>query len=247
MSSPKVKSHKKKDYGHYDVYIYKVLKQVHPDTGISGEAMSAMDEIVHHSIRKIMHRANLVREGKATITSREIQTAVRLSVPGELTKHAVGEATKALAKFRTHTHKKGDAKHSKQSLAGLQFSVSRVEREMRKCAAGCKCRLSAEAPIYLAAVVEYLVAEILELSGNASRDNKRVRITTRHIFLAIGHDEDLAKFYGDCIITAGVIPHIHEALLRQKAAPKKKAVPKPKASSKKKVGAKSKAKAAPKK
>ena len=85
----------------YKIYIYKVLKQVHPDTGISSKAMSIMNSFINDIFDKIAgEAAKLARYNKKpTITSREIQTAVRLILPGELAKHAVSEGTKAVTKF----------------------------------------------------------------------------------------------------------------------------------------------------
>ena len=85
----------------YKIYIYKVLKQVHPDTGISSKAMSIMNSFINDIFEKIAaEAARLARYNKKpTVTSREIQTAVRLVLPGELAKHAVSEGTKAVTKF----------------------------------------------------------------------------------------------------------------------------------------------------
>jgi histone H2B len=85
----------------YKIYIYKVLKQVHPDTGVSSKAMSILNSFVNDIFDKIAtEAARLARYNKKpTITSREIQTAVRLALPGELAKHAVSEGTKAVTKF----------------------------------------------------------------------------------------------------------------------------------------------------
>merc|ERR1711862_477327 len=85
----------------YKIYIYKVLKQVHPDTGISSEAMSIMNSFINDIFEKIATEASkLARYNKKpTVTSREIQTAVRLILPGELAKHAVSEGTKAVTKY----------------------------------------------------------------------------------------------------------------------------------------------------
>jgi histone H2B len=85
----------------YSVYIYKVLKQVHPDTGISSKAMSIMNSFVNDVFERIANEASRLAKynKKSTISSREIQTSVRLLLPGELAKHAVSEGTKAVTKY----------------------------------------------------------------------------------------------------------------------------------------------------
>jgi histone H2B len=90
----------KRNYSSYSTFIYKVLKQVHPDTGVSNKAMAIMNSFVNDIFERIAGEAGkLARYNKRnTITSREIQTAVRLLLPGELAKHAVSEGTKAVTK-----------------------------------------------------------------------------------------------------------------------------------------------------
>jgi histone H2B len=85
----------------YASYIYKVLKQVHPDTGISKKGMSIMNSFINDIFERIATEAGKLAtyNKKATLSSREIQTAVRLMLPGELAKHAVSEGTKAVTKF----------------------------------------------------------------------------------------------------------------------------------------------------
>ncbi|XP_055119378.1 histone H2B type 1-A-like [Symphalangus syndactylus] len=85
----------------YSIYIYKMLKQVHPDTGISSKAMSIMNSFVSNIFERIAGEASRLAhyDKRSTITSREIQTAVRLLLPGELAKHAVSEGTKAVTKY----------------------------------------------------------------------------------------------------------------------------------------------------
>ena len=95
---------KKKRTESYSSYIYKVLKQVHPDTGISSKAMSIMNSFINDAFERIAVEAGkLVRYNKkGTLSSREIQTAVRLILPGELAKHAVSEGTKAVTKYTSN-------------------------------------------------------------------------------------------------------------------------------------------------
>ncbi|XP_038114258.1 histone H2A [Culex quinquefasciatus] len=107
------------------------------------------------------------------------------------------------------------------SRAGLQFPVSRIRRFLRK--GNYAERIGAGAPVYLAAVLEYLAAEILELGGNAARDNKRSRIIPRHLQLAIRNDEELNQLLtGVTISQGGVVPFIHTVLLPKKTQEKNK-------------------------
>ncbi|CAG9557871.1 unnamed protein product [Danaus chrysippus] len=93
------RKHKRKES--YAIYIYKVLKQVHPDTGISSKAMSIMNSFVNDIFERIAAEASRLAHynKRSTITSREVQTSVRLLLPGELAKHAVSEGTKAVTKY----------------------------------------------------------------------------------------------------------------------------------------------------
>ena len=120
---------------------------------------------------------------------------------------------------------KGKAKKTKaksrSSRAGLQFPVGRIHRLLRKGNYGE--RVGAGAPVYLAAVLEYLSTEILELAGNAARDNKKTRIIPRHLQLAVRNDEELNKLLaGVTIAQVGVLPNIQAVLLPKKAEEKQR-------------------------
>ena len=113
---------------------------------------------------------------------------------------------------------RGDKKTSVSSSqkAGLQFPVGRIGRYLRQ--GKYATRMGAGAPVYLASVLEYLCAEILELAGNAARDNKKSRIIPRHITLAVKNDEELNKLLGNVTIASGgVLPNIHAVLLPKKS------------------------------
>jgi len=120
-----------------------------------------------------------------------------------------GKGGKAKAKAKTRSFR-----------AGLQFPVGRVHRYLRK--GNYADRIGSGAPVYLAAVLEYLSAEILELAGNAARDNKKSRIIPRHLQLAVRNDEELNKLLaGVTIASGGVLPNIQAVLLPKKNDGKK--------------------------
>ncbi|XP_052211237.1 histone H2AX-like [Diospyros lotus] len=110
---------------------------------------------------------------------------------------------------------------SRSEKAGLQFPVGRIARFLKK--GRYSQRVGSGSPVYLSAVLEYLAAEVLELAGNAARDNKKNRIVPRHIQLAVRNDEELSRLLGSVTIAnGGVLPNIHQNLLPKKAAGKGK-------------------------
>ncbi|KAH7301772.1 hypothetical protein KP509_23G042000 [Ceratopteris richardii] len=101
---------------------------------------------------------------------------------------------------------------SRSKRAGLEFPVSRIARHLKE--GKYAERVAEGAPIYLAAVLEYLTAEVLELAGNAAHDNKKTRISPRHLQLAVRTDKELRNLLANVTIAdGGVIPNIHSALL----------------------------------
>ena len=105
---------------------------------------------------------------------------------------------------------------SRSVRAGLQFPVGRIARYLKE--GKYAQRIGGGAPVYLSAVLEYLTAEIVELAGNAAKDNKKSRIIPRHIQLAVRNDEELDTLMkGTTIASGGVLPKINESLLPKKA------------------------------
>ena len=121
-----------------------------------------------------------------------------------------GKGSKVAKKVKSKT---------RSSRAGLQFPVGRVHRLLKK---GNYCeRVGSGAAVYQTAVLEYLCAEVLELAGNAARDNKKSRIIPRHLQLAIRNDEELNKLLsGVTIAQGGVLPNIQAVLLPKKTEKK---------------------------
>lgn len=106
---------------------------------------------------------------------------------------------------------------SRSAKAGLTFPVGRVHRFLRK--GNYAQRIGAGAPVYLAGVLEYLTAEILELAGNAARSHHKTRIIPRHIMLAVRYDDELSKLLGHVIIAqGGVKPGIEDDLKKKKSS-----------------------------
>ena len=221
-------------YINLDTYVTRVLKQVHPNTGLNSASLAELSQFGIYLTLKITELARklAMNEERKTLTSRDVQTAVRLVLPGELAKHSESEGTKAVTKFNSSqsvaTGKPKTKTRSQRS--GLTFSISRIENIMRgqKKTGGDKTskdRVGSTAAIYLTAVIEYLTAEILELAGNAAKDNGLVRIKPRHIMMAVENDEELDKLannMGIIIVDGGVLPNIHRVLLPKQKTKKSK-------------------------
>lgn len=188
-----------------DIYIYRITKMVHPGTGLSGESIAELNNINKYLITKIMNTVNNFLKGKnkKTLDNRDVQASVSLVFPGELSKHAISDGLKAVTKFNSY---KKDKKTpvSQMHMAGLTFPVARTEKIMRHLS--IVDRMGKTAPVYMAAVLEYINAEILELAGNVTKDYKKVRITPRYITIAIMNDTELNDLFCDVTLGGGVLP-----------------------------------------
>lgn len=214
-----------KGYQSYASYLGTVLRQVQPDASLSGRSVLVLDGFLDRLHTLLATKAaHIARTNKrATINYRDVVAATKLVLPGQIAMHAVSESAKALNAYRTfkavekEDGRKGNT--SRSARANLKFPVGRIDSHTR---AGLHARrLGSGAPIALTAVLEYLAAEILEISGDAAKDNKKRRITPRHIQLAVGADHELSRvFRNTTIVDAGVNPHINPALLKQKKGKK---------------------------
>ena len=204
------------------IYIRKVINQVHPWLQTSSNCLYQLNHIIVRLGEKIAEKAFQLteKEDKRTISSRAITNATRLILFGELTKHAHNEGTKAITKYEYSN------KGNKSKRAGVFFSISRCKQFLMKY----NKRIAETAPVYLAAVLEYITAEIVELGGNVTRDNRRSTMKIRDIYLAIENDTELTnmmKRLNVGITGGGKLPNIHYDILKKleeekKRKPKKK-------------------------
>ncbi|KAL3073626.1 hypothetical protein niasHT_036296 [Heterodera trifolii] len=154
--------------------------------------------------------ASPVKAGKATKTTASAKGGKakadgKVKAGGKGAKKAGGKGGKVkIAASGTYS--------TRSARAGVAFPVGRIHRLLRK--GRHAQRIGAGAPVYMASVLEYLAAEVLELAGNAAKENKKLRITPRHLQLAVRNDEELNKLLAEVTISrGGVLPNIHTILL----------------------------------
>ena len=210
----------------FSTYIFKTLRDdVGKNLGMSKKGMAVMNSVVTDVFERLMKEArNLATyTKKATVGSKEIVAATKFILPGQLSKHAVAEGQKAVAKFESASGGgRGKKSVSRSSKAGLIFPVGRIARHMRK--ARVASRIGAGAPVFVAAVLQYITAEVLDKAKGTLKSGAK-RITPRYVNLGIMDDEELKHVFSEVTIAAGgVEPNkIHDALLSKKAQKAQKA------------------------
>ena len=218
--------------------IKKVLLSVYPSNQLSSDAKSQVNFILNSLGTALANSATQFASlnNKVGISAAHVQSAVREILKGEMVTYAVSQGTKAVFKFMSFKSKKGVTVRAEKK-AGLALQVSKARLFLKGCTklqkvkndktghsslvkGGCNARVGTGAGVYLAAVLEYVAAEILELSGNSARDHKNVRITARDLQLAIQHDGELSNLSAVLnldILGGGVLPNINTALLPKKS------------------------------
>lgn len=193
----------------FATYIYKVMKHAAPkEMAITRKTMAIVESFVVDTLHRLANAAfDLSQQvGRKTLTESDVQFATKFLLPGELRKYALNEGMKATTRYAAS---KGGPSTKR---AGLLFSVPRTERFFR--AMMPHTNISATAPVYAAAVMEYIIAEIFELSSNFARDVKRMRLVPRHIYMSASNDAELHHLFKHATIAqSGVYPNIHDELL----------------------------------
>jgi histone H3 len=199
----------------FKIYIKKVLKQIYPESAITSTAVAVVNDMLYSVGSRIAETAangtSMILNGqeRMTISNRDVEAATAVVFRSEITKHAQQAGRKISAMAKQAKSSKGDAKFSsKGSTIIPPARCAKFFNLYRK-------RLSYAAPFYLAGVLEYLASEVLELAGNNARDDKRVQITSRHVYLAVRSDMDLNNMFRGLFLDGGVIPNIHNVLLNK--------------------------------
>lgn len=211
-----MEENKKKKKNHYfEIFISKVLKQISADTYLTINTKQQLNSFLCILCKYIATCAIdlTIYIKKKTISEKEINGAISMIITGELLDNSISEGNKAV-----NNYKNSNEKGSKKNKSGIIFPPSIVEKFLRNFGYS-KILVTESAPIYLAAVLEYLTYEILDLSSNYCKDNKRKRITVRDLEIVVKNDDELnilLKKINVSFLGGGVIPFIHPSLLNKK-------------------------------
>jgi histone H2A len=211
----------------FATYIFKVLKSMkngNDKFGMSKKGMAVMNSVVTDVFERLMKEASDAAKyaKKATVGHKEVIAAAKFTLPGKLSELAIKNGNDAVKKFeqvskdgaKVKTPKKKSV--SRSSKAGLVFPVGRVARHMKK--ARVASRVGAAAPVFVAAVLEYVTREVLEKGSDELAFGKK-RITPRVVNLGIMSDSELKQVFSKVTIAAGGVQpdNIHVSLLGKKA------------------------------
>lgn len=205
----------KKKSHYFETFISKVLKQVSENAGITSNAKQQLNSFLCTLAKHISRIAKelTIHGKKKTISEKEISNSIKIVLSGGLLDNSILEGEKSVNIFNN-----SNDKGSRQNKAGIIFPPSITEKFLRNFGYS-KIMITNTSSIYLSAVLEYLTYEILDLSLNYCKENKRSRITIRDIEVTIRNDEEFNKIFRKInyvFLGGGVIPFIHPSLLTKK-------------------------------
>lgn len=182
--------------------LQKLLSTIHPHVGMTLAAARVLVSMVDDLLTRILDCASdrLLGVGAHLVTARDIQSAVRVILSRDLARHAISGGTASVQLYsRADTTR--DDRSTTSSLSGVKWSVPDTARIAARICPGRA--FSSHAIVFLAATLEYIAAELLELSGNASRVSRSARIGPRHVLLAVRNDPDLNTLFGNGLFAGG--------------------------------------------
>jgi len=205
----------KKKSHYFETFISKVLKQVSENAGITSNAKQQLNSFLCTLAKHISKIAKelTIHGKKKTISEKEISNSIKIVLSGGLLDNSILEGEKSVNIFNN-----SNDKGSRQNKAGIIFPPSITEKFLRNFGYS-KIMITNASSVYLSAVLEYLTYEILDLSLNYCKENKRSRITIRDIEVTIRNDEEFNKIFRKInyvFLGGGVIPFIHPSLLAKK-------------------------------
>ena len=215
--SEKVTKPNKKKTHYFETYISKVLKQVSPNNGITSNSKQQLNSAVCIIAKEIYYLVMKLTEfaKKKTISDKEVSNAIKIIFSGDLAANSIREGEKSIKTFNNDISNNGG---SRQGKAGIIFPLSISEKFLRNFGYS-KIMVAKSAPIFLAAVLEYFVAEILISATKSAIDNNRIRITIRDLQLSVSNDIEFSLLFNKLnlsFIGGGVVPFIHPCLLTKK-------------------------------
>jgi len=207
--------HKKKRFRFYDSYIPKILKGSFENHGITSDAKQQLNSILIIFSKKLAEITLRLTEisGKRTLSSKEVQGATEIFLSGELKNISVSEGTKAVKQYTENT-KKGV---SRQAKAGIIFPPSVTEKFLRRFDTSV-VMVTHTAPVFFAAVIEYICMEIIELASLLAKEEHRIRITVSDIESSVKNDGELARIFSNNNIKflgGSVAQWIHPVLIKK--------------------------------
>ena len=223
--SPEIKSQtKKKKFRYYDSYISKVLKNIECYNGITSNAKQQLNSVLIILSRLFANRAIELTSmsKKRTLSAKEVENSVKTFLEGDLQRHAVKHGNDAVELFgNADKEEKGV---SRQNRAEIVFPPSITDKFLRSFD-NSTIMVTQTAPVYLAAILEYLCMEILEQSVNNASSQNRVRLTVKDIELSVRNDNELNKMFTQnniYFMGGSNVPHINPVLLTRKTTSSKR-------------------------
>lgn len=222
---------KKKKSRFFELYIVKSLGQVSPENGINTDAKQQLNTALCILCRKISDQALALTEyaHKKTISAKEIQNSLKVLISGELLKNSMNQGARAVENFEEYNQTKITLATklpscSRSNKADIIFPPPILDKFLRRMGYS-KILVTSYAPVYLAAVIEYITAEILNISSLKAQEGRKSRITVRHMELGIRSDQEFNSLFNKLNIKflgGGIQPGIHKEFLAKKKKKKNK-------------------------